>query len=82
MKQKRKDKNQLEKEALEDIKEIKTLMNEGKTILERAVTNQDIDEALAIFNKALTKATSTNQISQANHLYHMRGLCYFKIKQY
>jgi hypothetical protein len=82
MKQKRKDKNQLEKEALDDIKEIKTLMNEGKTILDRAVTSQDIDEALTIFNKALTKSTSTNQISQANYLYHMRGLCYFRLKQY
>lgn len=57
-------------------------MAEGKAIFDRAITNQDIDDALAVFNKALAKSTSSNQISQSNQLYHLRGLCYFRLRQF
>lgn len=82
MKQKRKDKNQLEKEALDDLKEIKTLMSEGKIVLDKAIINHDLEEALDIFNRAINKINSSNQTSQSNQLYHLRGQCYFKLKQF
>ncbi len=82
MKQKRKDKNQMEKEALDDLKEVKALMAEGKTALDKANTPHEIEEALNTFHKAISKTNANNQISQANQLYHLRGLCHFKLRQF
>ena len=82
MKQKRKDKNQLEKETMDELREIRNLMAEGKNLLEKAVITQEIEDALNIFNKALTKASNNSQVPQVNQLHHLRGLCYFKLKQF
>ena len=71
-----------EKEALDDLKEIKGYMSEGKMLMEKAVTNSEIEEALGIFNRALAKVGGGSQMPQINQLYHMRGQCHFKLKQY
>ena len=82
MKQKRKDKNQLEKETMDELREIRNLMAEGKNLLEKAVHTQEIEDALNIFNRAIAKASNNSQVPQVNQLHHQRGLCYFKLKQF
>ena len=82
MKQKRKDKNQLEKESMDELKEIRNLTAEGKSILDKAIIPPQIEDALAIFNKAINKASTNNQVPQVNQLYHLRGMCHFKLKQF
>ena len=57
-------------------------MAEGKSILDKAIIPPEIQDALAIFNKAIIKASNNNQVPQVNQLYHLRGLCYFKLKQF
>jgi tetratricopeptide (TPR) repeat protein len=67
---------------LDDLKEIKTMMTEGKIVLDKAIINHDFEEALNIFTKAINKSNSSNQTSQTNQLHHLRGQCYFKLKQF
>lgn len=40
---KKKEKNIYEKEAMDDLKEVKNYMSEGKILLERAVDNREIE---------------------------------------
>ena len=35
-----------------------------------------------MFNKAISKANNNNQVPQVNQLYHMRGLCHFRLNQF
>lgn len=42
MNKKRKDKNLLEKETLDDLKQIKNFMAEGKVILDKAISNYEV----------------------------------------
>jgi tetratricopeptide (TPR) repeat protein len=82
MKQKRKDKNQLEKESQDELKEIKNYMTEGKAMLDKAVGTAEIEEALGLFNKAISKASVNTQVPQVNQLYHLRGQCHFRLGQH
>jgi hypothetical protein len=43
IKQKKKDKNLYEKEAIDDLKEVKNYMNEGKILLEKATEPKEIE---------------------------------------
>jgi len=81
MNKKRKEKNLMEKETLDDLKEFKNFLTEGKVILDKATTDLELEEALSIFNKLISKTASGSQVPHANQLYHMRGLCYFKLKR-
>ena len=67
---------------MDDLKEVKGYMSEGKMLLEKANDPHEIEEALGIFNKAITKIAGSPQMPHINQLYHMRGLCYFKLRQY
>ncbi len=79
---KKKDKNLFEKEAMDDLKEVKGFMSEGKMQLEKAVEPREVEEALSTFNRAIAKIAGSSQVPHLNQLYHMRGLCYFRLKQY
>ena len=82
MKQKRKDKNQLEKESMDELREIKGYIADGKALFDRAIMPQEIEDALGLFNKAIAKTASNNQVPQVNQLHHMRGLCHFKLQRF
>jgi isochorismate synthase EntC len=56
-------------------------MAEGKLLYEKAISVSDLEEALKIFASAISKSSSA-QILHLNHIYHLRGLCQFKLKQY
>ena len=79
---KRKDKNFLEKDSQDDVKEIKNSIVEAKMLFEKANSPSDVEEALMVINSAIIKATGSLQMPHMNQLYHMRGLCFFKLKQY
>ena len=82
MKQKRKDKNQQEKDTLDELKEIKNYIAEGKTLLDRASLPSEIETALELFNKVILKANMSMQVPQISQLYHLRGLSQFKLNQF
>ena len=81
MNKKRKEKNVVEKESLDDLKQFKNYLNEAKLLLDKATTDQEVQEALSIFNKLISKANTGAQMPHANQLFHMRGQCYFKLKK-
>jgi isochorismate synthase EntC len=56
-------------------------MTEGKLLYEKATCNSDYEDALRLFSSAISKSSSA-QILHLNHIYHLRGLCEFKLKQY
>ena len=80
MNKKRKDKALLEREALGDSKEIKNMMNEAKLIYEKSKTSAETNQAAELLTKAILKLTSTSTTLHLNHLYHLRGLCHFKLQ--
>jgi len=57
-------------------------MAEGKSILDKAILAPEVEDALSIFNRAIGKASNNSQVPQVNQLHHLRGLCYFKLKQF
>jgi len=48
---------------------------------EKALYPEDYEEALKVFTQAISKSSSA-QILHLNHIYHLRGLCEFKLKNY
>lgn len=56
-------------------------MTEGKLMYEKALYPEDYEEALKVFTQAISKSSSA-QILHLNHIYHLRGLCEFKLKNY
>ena len=60
---------------------MKALMNEGKTLLDRAVIASDIEDALKVFDRAISR-NSNSQFPQANQLMHLRGQCHFRLRQF
>lgn len=71
----------IDKGFQEDIREVKTLLTEGKIMLDRASSELDFTEALQVFNKAILKISSI-QVANTYLLYYYRGLCYMNLKQY
>lgn len=81
MNKKRKEKNTVEKESLDDLKEFKNYLTEAKVLLDKATTDQEVEEALNIFNRLISKTNVGAQMPHANQLFHMRGQCHFKLKR-
>ena len=55
---------------------------EIKALLEKANSDSDIDKIIVIINRSIIKTTASLQMAYMNQLYHMRGLCHMKVKQY
>lgn len=51
-------------------------------LFEKANSDAEVETVLVLINRAITKATSSLQMPHMNQLYHMRGMCYFKLKLY
>ena len=56
-------------------------MTEGKILYEKAITIYDFEEASILFTNAISKSSSA-QILHLNHIFHLRGLCEFKLKNF
>lgn len=75
---KKKDKSNLDKENIDEAKEAKHYLNEGRSKLEKSRTNEGLMEAVDCFTIAIEKSATCQNIS-LNSIYNLRGQTYFKL---
>lgn len=78
---KKKDKSTFDKENIDEAKEAKHYLNEGRLKLEKSKSDEGILEAIDCFNIAIEKSSNCQGIN-VNNIYNMRGQAYFKLKNY
>jgi len=81
MSRKKKDKSSFDKENIDEAKEAKHYLAEGRSKLEKSRTNEGLMEAVDCFTIAIKKSATCQNIN-LNSIYHLRGQAFLRLGNY